>query len=477
MTPIDKASGTARARRGQSIIFLIVVLLALSFVAIWNFDLHKIFYVKALSQNAGDSAALAAARWQGLSLNLVGDLNIMQAVALMNNDTNAAGQIAELQARLLFVGPMVAMMGAQQAAKNNHIAANDKFSAALFTHATRVENDYPMAIGPAGTPLFPEPWPGAWSEYADMLYYLAEQGIAAAPDNARFFNDYASDDHYLLTPLFYEAVFGSVWCWFYHNAYALLTDYTSYLWWEPLPPFQPRSEPINSEFFGLGLTRFSILNDLPTIAALDQLRTERKLSDTPIDDTIATIPATWYAYAGDSWAGWSVMQGTVSNMPPLPLTGTLKPQYNYTGADAVARIESQADRLTPGAAPHGITWSAAAKPFGYLNEADLPTAFHIVLPAFRDVRLIPLSASSGSAEGSYNILWRIHIEEHLPRYMEQGLSGLDDTCWYCAQLRRWENPEFRRRGIAWIDKNSNTCLQVSGGGGGGSPGGGTQIAH
>ena len=63
-------------------IFIVMVVVILSFVVLWNIDLHKVIYVKSLSQNAGDSAALAGARWQAITLNLIGDLNVMQAVAL-----------------------------------------------------------------------------------------------------------------------------------------------------------------------------------------------------------------------------------------------------------------------------------------------------------------------------------------------------------------------------------------------------------
>ena len=38
-----------------------MAMLILLFVALWIFDLHNILYVKTISRNAGDSAALAAA--------------------------------------------------------------------------------------------------------------------------------------------------------------------------------------------------------------------------------------------------------------------------------------------------------------------------------------------------------------------------------------------------------------------------------
>ena len=69
-------------RAGQAIIFLMMVLVILFFVVLWNFDLHKYLHVKTVSQNGGDAAALAAGRWQGITLNLIGDLNITDQQSL-----------------------------------------------------------------------------------------------------------------------------------------------------------------------------------------------------------------------------------------------------------------------------------------------------------------------------------------------------------------------------------------------------------
>lgn len=460
------------ARSGQSIVFLTVVLVVLALIAIWNFDLHKIFYVKSLSQNAGDAAALAAARWQGIALNLVGDLNIVQAVALMNDDTNAAADVAHLQARLAFVGPMVAMMASQQAAKNNRIHANEDFTEAIREHAHTVENVYPFEIGPDGDPLFPEPWPGAWQEYADMLHLLADEGVAAGPDNPHFYRDYANDDHLLLTIEFYRAVNSSLWCWFYHNAYDTLQNYTDWTWWPDLPPFEPTGAPINAEFYSLGLTRQSVIDDLPTVAAMEALRTARGLGGDPIGTNVMSYRATFYAYGESLWHAWDAFAPENN----FPVRGAIRPQYDVLGADAVTRIESEASRISPGAEAQPVAWVAAAKPFGYLNEEDRPDVAGIVLPAFHDARLIPVSASSAPSGGGFNLLWRVHVQEHLPPYMTSGLAGLAPACWYCDQLQTWEIPSFRAEGVAWLQANSASCIATGGGGGGGG-GGGTTYAH
>jgi len=153
---MTKCSDTRRRRKGQTILFLLMALVILFFAVIWNLDLHKIFQIRFMSQNAGDSAALMAARWQGITLNLIGDLNIMHAVALANNDRATASSVTNLQARLCFVGPLIAYSACQQAAKNNKIYRNETFDQILREHAAKVRDDY--------TQVFDPPYVGAWEE-------------------------------------------------------------------------------------------------------------------------------------------------------------------------------------------------------------------------------------------------------------------------------------------------------------------------
>ena len=131
--------------------------------------------------------------------------------------------------------------------------------------------------------------------------------------------------------------------------------------------------------------------------------------------------------------------------------------------------------------PHDdILWTAAAKPFGYLESDDddglrlRPDAYGIVLPAFRDVRLIPIDAGSGGAGGAFDIGWRRHLDEHLPLYTSTG--ALDDGCRYCRLIDTFEDSDCRRQGIDWLLVNSDRCTLPSPGGGGGG-GGGTRRGH
>ena len=483
MTGNAEAGGGRRratGRSGQVLIFLVLVLVILAFVVLWNFDLHKILHVKSVTQNGGDAAALMAARWQGITLNLIGDLNLMQAVALSQGDAGTSSAVSNIQARLALAGPMIAFQAAQQAAKNNGIYVNPAFSAYVRAHAQTVRDDYTQISAEDGEMLFPEPYPGAWEEYAEMLERIADDGVAAGPDNARFYRDYAGE-HMLLRIDFYEAIAGRNWCWFFHHAPGLLEDYENFFpcWWPPLPEL-PHVQYVNSEIFGLGLRR-----EISTLAELrpgstdlwgrvTALASQRGIGS-PATNALAARAA-WYVYEPGRWSAWDAL--SPDGPDPFPAAGPVKPPYDYAGADAAVRIEGRVERLSPGAGGRTVTntilWTAAAKPFGSLEGDRLPNGWDLVLPAFRRVGLIPVDASSAPSGGSFNLDWRRHIEEHLPRYMVRG--PLSEPCWYCRQLNVWENRQFRREGVAWLDQYSQRCT-VSGPGGGPGRGGGRRRGH
>jgi hypothetical protein len=463
-------------------IFMILILVILVFVLLWNFDVHKILFVKFRSQNGGDAAAIAAGQWQGISLNLLGDLNVMRAVALMETlgggvDTNALASIDELQARLCYVGPMIALLNAQQAAKNNGIHNNDLYTAYLNGHVSKIRNDYPEFID--------EAYPGCLEEYATMLEQICASGIAAGPDNMQLYSDHIGG-HTLLDKSFYDAIASRSWCWFYFNEYDLLQSYSNYIDWAPLPEVG-RQEPINSEFFSLHVAKTLPVVIDPSVAATNRMVTidRRRLPGLPYGsivffDDVSTV---WYCYDHTWMAPFAMSQSN------FPAAGDVVPKYDYAGADAAIRIETEAELRSPGAGAKDITWTAAAKPFGYLNEDENPTAFVIVLPAFHDICLIPVDAASGNSGGGFDLQWREHCEKHLPGYeddhggyhpgyMQIGPAALSPGCKYCRQLRTWENAAFRQSGLNWLKVNSRLCHVTEGGGGsGGMATGGTRRGH
>ena len=188
---------------------------------------------------------------------------------------------------------------------------------------------------------------------------------------------------------------------------------------------------------------------------------------------------TWYVYDRSLWRPWDAIQADVPDA--FPVVGPVRAEYDVLGADAVVRVHASADRIgtASGKERDDVTWTAAAKPFGYLASDSveggrLPAhALGLLFPAFRAVRLIPVDAASGSDTGAFDLAWRRHLAEHLGPYTASG--ALQDGCGYCNCLRRWEDPAFRRQGSRWLEENSGKCRLPSPHGGG--RGGGTRRGH
>lgn len=467
------------AKSGQAIVFLLAILVVLLVAFLWNADLHSLVTRKTRAQNAGDAAALAAARWQGATLNLIGRLNIAHIEALEAGDAESVDSITNMQARLCFAGPLTALAAAQAAAKRNGIPANPDFTELLREHAAEVLK-YAEPVG--GEPLFPEPYPGAWREYHDTLMDIVRDGVAAAPDNAVFFGD--SDGGHILTDRgFYDAVSGREWCWFFLNcsttgSRTILDDFTNYTWFDPLPP--PRRPSFrNSEMFGLGLdVRRARLAD---IGGLPDFLRSRYESLAAVSTNAFETPDNWYFFAPPVWADhWQGMSDEDEDF--LPMAGPVREEFDYSGADAVTRLYAKAPIPSSDGGGDGldILWTAAARPFGHLDwdgvggaQKIRPNAWGLVLPAFHDVRLIPLDAASSGSDGSFDIDWRRHVEEHLPDYLACG--ALHEGCRFCANIATFEDPSFRKRGSEWLSVNSYKCTLPSHGGGG--HGGGSRRGH
>ena len=468
----DPQSDASRSRRsGQVVVFLVLAFTALAFVLLFTVDLHRIIQRKDQVQNAGDAAALAAARWQGATINLVGELNLLHVLALCAQDPAAVDAITNMQARLCFSGPLTGLLAAQVAAKNNHIYNDPDMTALLNEHAATIRSQYAAQFD--GSMYFAEPWPGAWKDYADMIESVASDGIAAGPDNTQFFLD-PSSDHILLEKAFYEAVEGHNWCWFYLHARNLLPSYNSFHDWPPLPK-PDVADYADSEIFGLGLRPFVIpikyvFTNAPEALATFIADTGRSgvsaaaLNVTNVMDTAET----WYFYNDAKWTEWTRIKP--DGPDSFPITGPVRREYDYAGADVVVRVYASVDRMTPGIGGGNrsdkVLWTAAAKPFGYLESngdkqrPDSAAAF--VLPAFRNVRLLPVDAASGSENSSSDVEWVRHVRSHLHTYLDTGTPPTD-ACNYCKALVSWDVPSFRQIGIDWLELNCKECQVTSGG--------------
>jgi len=279
------------------------------------------------------------------------------------------------------------------------------------------------------------------------------------------------------------------WCWFHLYQRGLLESYQSFRDWDPVPNMDDSRNYVNSEIFGLGLHPYSMqLASRFSAADLEQHVQTAGLSGEipgPLDSTnVMDVVETWYMYNRSDWTAWLDIRPDGDIM--FPAAGVVRPHYDYAGADAVLRVSAAVDRIMPEGGRRGqrgatgtaaVNWTAAAKPFGYLDtdigKARPDSASDFVLPAFRDVRLIPADTASNSDAFSSDIDWVVHVKTHLHTYMDIGstVSG----CPYCNALVTWERQSFRLMGIDWLAENSHKCRIPTGGGG--RPGGGTKRGH
>ena len=182
---------TDRARKsGQIVLVLAFMLLGLLLLALVSVDAFLASHRKNRLQNAGDAAALAAARWQGITLNALGALNLAKIDALCkvgdpsmdpaawDAATNICERLTALQERIAFAGPLMGFYAAQRAAQKNGVTEPDADMSALVAEATS------RASMLEGTEL----WPERAQDYAEMVRGASRDGVFAGVDNAQFFD-------------------------------------------------------------------------------------------------------------------------------------------------------------------------------------------------------------------------------------------------------------------------------------------------
>ncbi|MBR1870379.1 MAG: hypothetical protein IJ802_00945 [Kiritimatiellae bacterium] len=433
-----------------------VLIAVLAFMVMMGADAFFSISRKNRLQNAGDAAALAAARAQGRLINEVGRLNLARADAFLRGDVRAADEFLAEARRLVLAGPVEnAFTAAQDAARENHAFNNPEAVDFLYERNNWLMREVLATL--------PAEHRGDLQEYAGTLAYIlageaGAGGIAAAPDNMKLF-DFEPQNHLLYSQAFYEAVMGRNWCWFHFNAMDVLAGYKSYHDWSPLPVAAPLKDFENSEIFPLLLVRKSA-NALDMCGAenlLEQMQRHgfAKWADSQdlVTNQLLNAVQTWYCYDDAEWGGWEEECELQEFM-----TGAVLPEYDVAGADAVARVEAD-----------GSVWSAAAKPFGTIETKDggrmKATALGwFVVPAFTSARLIPLDAAHGGDARQTSFDWMHHAFFHLPRYMESGPAMLPAECRWCNALKTWERDSFRRAGVLWLKVHSNECRRPRGGG-------------
>ncbi len=468
-------------KRGQVAVYLLMVLVAIFLIALLNVDTFDFVRGKNRAQNAGDAAALAAARKQGRLLNEIGKLNIAHILAAVANDVEECEKIVLDQRRLALLGPVDGLRLANKAAKKNGMEVRDEFSQIMRSHVAEIRLVYMGGTNSEGEP-YPEPYPGAWGEYAAAIEQVLSEGLACGPDNVEFYG--AQGGHYLLMKDFYHAIASQNWCWFHWHAENLLDNYSSYNDWAPLPTRDEDSME-NSEIFNLHVHAWQgALTDLFTkkeLLLVCEAFGADEVSEDALDNStvISDRRQTWFLYENGRWGRWfnGLSLAGDDEHNDFPIVGEIKPEYNVRGCAAICRCINDVESVAVDGVS-SVTWSAAAKPFGTIanleGETDVVTALKsFVVPCFSHVRLVPIDSVGGADLATADYGWVTHIREHLGPYLEEGPRHANG-CFYCLQLQTWERKSFRQKGKRWLKYYSDTCIRGSGGGG---SHGGTSHGH
>lgn len=469
-----------KARNGQVALYLALVLVAICFLVMMNVGSYLAVSAKNKTMNAGDAAALAVARWQGELINQIGADNVAHLKAAIEGDAEACEEIVIRQMRTCFLDPLEGLRIGNDLARENGAEQSDVMLDVLRQHVIDIRQGYEPS-----PEYYPEPWKGAWEEYAVKLETELAGGIWAAPDNIDFID--AAAGHMLMNRQFYNAIGGRNWCWFHFNAPDLLDSYTSYRDWGPLPVADEETRfrrRCNSEIYSLHL-------EMRTGSAVDFLGTNLIVQLTGATceqveraELLRSPMQSWFFFDEELWRNW--WEISPSGEWDFPVIGEVKPEYNVRGCAAICRTQREIPNLVTDSPNRVSVWSGAAKPFGTVKPLESGeerengagarvTAYRrFVTPAFSDVRLVPWDSVGGADLGRPDLEILTHVRKHIPPYLQHGVAALYPGCVFCDRLRLWELEAFRQQGRVWLKFNSKKCIRPTHGGVGH---GGTAHAH
>lgn len=458
-----------KARRGQVAVYLALVLVIVTLLVLMNVSVFLGVTAKNDVMNAGDAAALAVADHQRDLLNRIGRLNVDHLKAAIKGDSKACERCVSEQLMLSFLGPLDGLAKGNSAAKNETSGLISKSDQVKFLR------DFAMTVRTVyavNEELYPEPWKGAWEDYAAKLEATIANGIVAGPEIIDFIDPIVG--HVLYDRDFYFAIEGRNWCWFKLYNPGLLDNYTNFRDWAPLPSsdFETRSRKrVNSMIYSLGLeVRVGSALELLGYELISHLtgKSEAELKDTILLEDRSQV---WFFYDRAVWSAWDEMK-TINGSP---LIGSVRPEYDVAGCLACCGVAKNFVNLTEEGLQGTAVWQCAAKPFGTVTdlngELTVVTAFGgFVTEAFSESKLVPLLKDVSKRMGATDAAWMYHVNEHLADYCAKGPNRAKN-CYYCRQLVEWEHPSFRSEGRRWLKLHGRDCYRPSGSGGmtGGAP--------
>lgn len=484
-----------RSRSGQIALVLLFIVLGLFFLFLLNVDIFSGARGKMRLQNAGDAAALAAARWQGITLNLIGELNLCHLAAACETNREAIAGICALQERLALAGPAMALLAANETARENLEKITPANSSA-FAEMNAMGRIVEFAANAATERTSPT-WPGKGNDYAAMLRTAIADGCWAGTDNAQILPAVTvSGSHPLYSKSFYAAAKSKNWPRICINVFKCnhakaVSTLLNWPGWGTIPDASFSNNVVNSEFFGVGVlpTYFPMdiaQNGIDTLvdAALDAGLDPATVNRENIINSFALYETEfpWYFYEcgswGDMWRSWHELD--MGGNTRFPLRSPVKSQYDVKGAAAACRVVGELVPVSETTYTNLFCWTASAKPFGDWNGKRVIDLFStwdgtfnasLVLPSFTFVRLIPLGGVGEDSLGSADEEWLRHVRTHVPDNLRVG------GCPYCDILEKWDDPAYTREGGEYLQNHAHDEVCEPPSSGGGRPGGGTRHAH
>lgn len=480
---MKRNKSTNRREAGQTLLLAVLAIIVLLIAALFLFDLQTIIRVKIKSQSAADAAALAGARMQQESLNLIGEINLIKACTVLITDyaddssddalMAASENLTEMQARVSFVGPLIGVGAAQQAAKNNGMVdpsqvsddpAYNEFS--LSSYITDVEDE----DGPYANDLEQTIEGYEWRlPYIEMLKAINNEGVAAGPSGVN------PNVNTLFSLDLVNAILTEFWC---HNELRqLIKDDSNFegQWWQGLVTdvgFVEESEllPLYVTYTDYDSTGESYHGAVEEAREyLTDLAEERGMEV----GMITQMPYMQWCLYGSRWNN-APGEGWVESSDQLYLRRGLRPEYLYGGA--VTKMTC----LIPGGEDSKFQWlagsyqvhsaqredgvisqdksntptvrsSALAKPLGFL-EADgtriPPNDISMILPIFKSVRLMPTAMISATSIYDQDYLFYKFLKwlDTVADIDNPTTSPPAGTATYLFAFQRLNNPLWRHSG-------------------------------
>jgi hypothetical protein len=426
-----------------------MVIIILLVLAVFLFDLQNLIRLRARTQTSADSAVLTAAAWQGRTLNIIGELNMLKAASVLISDVDpfdddskdgvlqSVQLLTQMQTRIAYAGPMIGYAAAQEAAKNNGMRVSETFTTHIEDHL----DDYVRPPGGLDEEVFADVIPYEDYEwlyaYSTMIEEVVHNGVAAQFVNNRYLKGIplliGEGADLLMDPAFYDAVHTHNFCWFYRQG----IEYDDSFDFSAIElDTSPAGFFVGSELLP---TFVGFTTGAPPSAINDALDA-RSISPLPPDHE-ALPEITWATFedSGEGGPGWD--DTTLYDYVNPYLRSNIRANYTYGGAaarvvcysqpslifgrpswrhgdpeypdddegklgEALAfsatavdgthnfkeygdRLAAAESRLQAQSHDESVQSSSAAKPFGALDDTTPPHDAGVVLPVFTGARLIP----------------------------------------------------------------------------------------